>query len=128
MKNSIKKILKWTPTLAVSLMVITGASLSLMGNEQMVAASSKMGMLRYMDLLSSAEILFVLMFLYPQTMKFGCFFLTAYFGGAIAAEISHGNDFIAPAIILCLVWLGAYLREPSLFKPGFPESTVLPAA
>jgi cytochrome b subunit of formate dehydrogenase len=42
MKNSIKKILKWTPTLAVSLMVITGASLSLMGNEQMVAASSKM--------------------------------------------------------------------------------------
>jgi len=55
------------------------------------------------------------LFLYPRTIRIGFLLLTAYFGGAIAVEITHGT-FIVPAIILTLIWIAAYLRKPDIFK------------
>jgi hypothetical protein len=48
-------------------------------------------------------------------MRIGFLLLTAYFGGAIATEITHGG-FIAPIAILTIVWIAAYLRKPEIFK------------
>ena len=116
MKNKTKGILKWSFLTLVTLIIIMGASMSLVGTAQMVELSSKFGLLPYMKILGIAEITFVILFMWPRTMKIGFLLLTAFFGGAMAVELSHGNIFIAPAIILSLVWIAAYVREPSIFK------------
>ena len=40
---------------------------------------------------------------------------SCYFAGAIATELSHGQLKANPFIPLALVWVGAYLRNPSIF-------------
>jgi hypothetical protein len=116
MKNKTKEILKWSLLTFVTLIITLGAGMSLAGTNQMAEFSSKLGLLPYMKILGIAEIAFVVLFMWPRTMKIGFLLLTAFFGGAMAVELSHGNVFIAPAIILSLVWIAAYVREPSIFK------------
>jgi hypothetical protein len=60
-------------------------------------------------------------------MKLGFLLLTAYFCGAMAVELSHGNIFIFPAIILTLIWIAAFLRDPSIFKPFQKQKQLLSA-
>jgi hypothetical protein len=55
-------------------------------------------------------------FMKLATMRIGLLLLTAYFGGAMAVELSHGPNFMLPAAILSTVWIGAYLRDPYLFR------------
>jgi len=59
-------------------------------------------------------------------MRLGFLLLTAWFGGAIAVELSHGNAFIFPAVILTILWIAAFLRDRSILKP-FVQPQALPA-
>jgi hypothetical protein len=59
-------------------------------------------------------------------MRLGFLLLTAWFGGAMAVELSHGSVFIFPAVILTVLWIAAFLRDPSILKP-FAQQRVLPA-
>jgi hypothetical protein len=63
-----------------------------------------------------AEVMFSLLFAYPRTSKIGLLLLTGYFGGAIAAEIPF-HQVMAPVMPLALVWIAAFVREPSNFLP-----------
>jgi hypothetical protein len=39
---------------------------------------------------------------------------SAYMGGAIATHVQHGQPFIQPAMILTIIWAGAWLRHPQV--------------
>ena len=115
MKNKSKNIVKWTPTILVALIIGAGSFMKLTAQPQLVEAFSKTGLLPYMKLLGAAELIFVSLFLWSPTLRIGFFLLTAYFGGAMAIELSQHIFFIMPAVILALVWLAAGLRDNSLF-------------
>jgi len=116
MKSKTKNILKWLPTVAAALVIIMGACLKLSGFAPLVELYSRIGLLPVIKILGLAELLFLGLFLYSRTMKMGFLLLTAYYGGAMAVELSHGTVFIFPATILTITWIGAYLRDRSLFK------------
>jgi hypothetical protein len=64
--------------------------------------------------LAIAEIGSAVLYLIPQTAVLGAILLTGYLGGAIAAHVRIGENFLAPALIGVLVWLGLYLRDATL--------------
>lgn len=114
MKSKTKN-LKWIPSILVALIIIMGAFMKLTSASQLVEIYSKIGLLPYIKILGATEFLLTAFFLYPRTLKIGLLLSTGYFGGAMAVELSHGTIFIFPAAILAMIWIGAYLRNNSLF-------------
>ena len=116
MKSKTNKIIKWAPSILVALIVGAGSVMKLTAQPQLVEVFTKTGLLIYMKLLGAAELIFISLFLWPPTLRIGFFLLTAYFGGAMAVELSQHIFFIIPAAILAFVWGAALLRDNSLFS------------
>lgn len=116
MKSTTSKILKWTPSILVTLIIGAGSFMKLTAQPQLVEVFTKTGLLPYMKLLGVAELVFGSLFLWSRTLRIGLFLLTGYFGGAMAIELSQHVFFIMPAVILAFVWLTAWLRDNSLFS------------
>ena len=115
MKSKTKITLSRALTALVTVVIGAGAVLKLIGLESLVTLYSRIGLLPYLEVLGVVELLFVAMFLWRPTQKIGLLLLTGYFGGAMAVELSHGTVFIAPGMILTLVWVTGYLRNASSF-------------
>ena len=114
--------LRTLPTLLVSAVLSIGAALKISGVHPMMPHFLEMGLLPYIKVLGSIEILCVLLFLFPGTVKLGLLLLTAYFGGAMATEMPY-HMIAAPAVVLVLVWIAAFIRMPELFVSK-PSSTM----
>ena len=128
MKSKTRKFLKWIPSILAALIIVSGSIMKLTAQPELVEVFSKSGMLPYMKELGIAELLFVSLFLWSRSLRIGFFLLTAYFGGAMAVELSQHIFFIMPAVILALVWLAAWLRDRSLFSAAHRQQTIIPAA
>jgi hypothetical protein len=111
-KNNLSRI----PSILLSLVITAGAIMKLANAPQLVEIYSRIGLLPYLEILGITELVFLGLFLVPRTMKIGLLLLTGYYGGAMAAEMSHGTVFFMPAIILTIVWIAAYLKDASMFK------------
>lgn len=116
MKNKATKILKWAPSVLITLVITSGACMKLAAAPPLVEIYSKLGLLSWLPWLGVIELVFLILFLVSRTMKLGFLLLTAYFGGAMAIEISHGTVFIVPGVILTIIWIAAYLRDASVFR------------
>jgi DoxX-like family len=127
MKQKAKIILKWTLTVLVALIIGFSACMKLIALPPLVEIYSRIGLLEYMRTLGAIELVLFFVFLFRRTMKLGFLLLTGWFGGAMAVELSHGNVFIFPAIILVLLWTAAFVRDPSIFKSSHHKRQVLSA-
>jgi hypothetical protein len=101
----------WFPALPIAL----SGALKLSGHPKIVEEMSKLGVGRYLRLLGVMEIAFATMFVVPTTMKLGFILASCYFGGAIATELSHGALKINPFVPIVLLWIGAFIRDRSIF-------------
>ena len=127
MKSKTNKIVKWAPSILVALIIGAGSLMKLTAQPQLVEVFSKTGLLPYIKLLGATELVFVSLFLWSRTLRIGFFLLTAYFGGAMAIELSQHIFFIMPAVILAFVWLAAYLRDRSLFGIAYKTQKTIAA-
>lgn len=121
MKSKTNKILKWAPSILVALIIGAGSVMKLIAQPSLIEVFSKTGLLSYMKLLGVTELVFVSLFLWSRAMRIGFFLLTAYFGGAMAIELSQHTFFVMPAVILAFIWLAAWVRDNSLF--GVPRKS-----
>jgi hypothetical protein len=117
MKQNSKSIIKWAPTVIVSIIIIFSALMKLIAVPPLVEIYARIGLLDSMKILGATELILVTLFILNRTMRLGFLLLTAWFGGAMAVELSHGNVFIFPAVILTILWIAAFLRDPSILKP-----------
>ncbi|MFZ4455864.1 MAG: DoxX family protein [Bacteroidales bacterium] len=62
------------------------------------------------------EIVSALLFLVPKTNKIGTLLLSSYMGGAIIIHMTNGQSIIMASVVLILVWVVGYLRNPDLLK------------
>jgi hypothetical protein len=60
------------------------------------------------------EIFSAALFLVPATRAIGLLMVSAYMGGAIAAHFGHGQMVMQPAMVLFVLWLGAWVRNPEI--------------
>ena len=63
-------------------------------------------------LIAALELASAALFLFERTRATGLLLLSTYLGGAIAVHISHNQYPAQPAIVLALIWLAVWLREP----------------
>jgi len=103
MTSKTKTYAKWIPSVLVAFFMTVGAIMKLVHAPQLADKYAQMGLENSMALFGIAELLFISLFLYPRTMKFGFLLLTGYFGGAMGVELSSGGFFILPAVILTVI-------------------------
>src|SRR5260370_21742727 len=101
----------WIHALLIALLGV----LKLSGNPKIAEEISKLGVGCYLRLLGVMEIAFAVLFVVPARMKLGFILASCYFGGAIATELSHGKLKANPFVPIVLLWIGAFIRDRSIF-------------
>lgn len=67
-------------------------------------------------IIALGQITSALLFLFPRTNIFGTLLLSSYMGGAIIIHMTAGISIVLPLVVLILVWLGGFIRNPELLK------------
>ncbi|MEI6275770.1 MAG: DoxX family protein [Prolixibacteraceae bacterium] len=67
-------------------------------------------------IIALGEITSSLLFLFPKTNKYGTLLLSSYMGGAIIIHMMNALSIGMPSVVLILVWVVAFLRNPQQFK------------
>src|SRR5258706_15192893 len=123
-KNNIKKVITIIVTILAAAIVTLSGIMKLTNNEQVVTKMSKVGVGQFLPLLGFMEIAFTALFLFPKTRKAGFILLSCYFSGAIATELSHGENITGAAMPLILVWIAAFLLDNSIFLPASKKQEI----
>jgi hypothetical protein len=110
-RTVIQVLATWLPALLIALSGV----LKLSGNPKIMETMTQLGVGRYVRLLGAMEVAFAVLFVVPATMKLGFILASCYFGGAIATELSHDALKANPFIPIVLLWIGAFLRDRSIF-------------
>ncbi len=74
----------------------------------------KWGLSDWITIIAIGEAISALIFLFPKTNIFGVLLLSAHMGGAIVTHMSNGESFIVQTVILILVWVTGFVRNPEL--------------
>jgi lipid-binding SYLF domain-containing protein len=101
----------WIPALLIALSGV----MKLMGNRQILETMTALGVRRYVPVLGAMELAFAALFVIPATLKLGFILASCYFAGAIATELSHDLLKVNPFIPIVLLWIGAFIRDRSIF-------------
>src|ERR1700752_3127425 len=101
----------WIPALLIAL----SGLMKLTGNAQILQTMQTLGVGRYVRWLGVMEVAFATLFVIPATFKLGFLLASCYFGGAIATELSHDALKVNPFIPVVLLWIGAFIRNRSIF-------------
>lgn len=115
-----RRIINIVATAIPSLMVAGSGVGKLLAPPAMVEGLAKYGVAEHMTILGIMEIVFVVLFIIPATMKLGFILTSCYFAGAMAAELSHGGITMNPVIVLIVLWIAAFIRDKSIFLPTPP--------
>ncbi len=116
-QNNISKGRKITGWIMVGLMgalFIMSASMKLIGGEELAANFAKFGLDGKQMLIGAGELIAAILFLIPKTSSLGVLLLSAHMGGAIATHMEHGEMYMPQAIILLVVWIANWLRNPEM--------------
>lgn len=107
------KIVSWVISgLLLALFLFSASGKLLLHPEQM--DQMKLGDWRV--IIAIGEITSALLFFFPKTNKFGTLLLSSYMGGAIILHMTSALSIAMPSVVLILVWVVAYLRNPDYFK------------
>jgi hypothetical protein len=69
-------------------------------------------------IIALGEITSTLLFLFPKTNKWGTLLLSSYIGGAIVVHMVSGLPIIMPSVVLMVIWVTSFIRNPELYKLG----------
>lgn len=81
---------------------------------EMAENFTKWGLGDWRVIIAIGEIVSVLLFLLPKTNVFGTLLMSSYMGGAILIHMSVGEPFILQSVLLILIWVTAFVRNPEL--------------
>ena len=108
-----RKIVAWViAALLTSLFAFSASGKLFLHPEQM--DQIKLGDWRI--IIAIGEITSALLFLFPRTNIYGTLLLSSYMGGAIIIHMTGGLSILMPSVVLILVWVTGFLRNPELIK------------
>jgi len=111
-----RKEIVWGVNAAWSAIVIVMALAKFFEIAMIVEMFRGWGLRPYLSSIGLIELISVLLYLYPPTMRAGFFLLCSFFGGAMAITLSRGDNILPPMLMLAALWGAAYLRGPHLYK------------
>jgi len=125
-KNIMKNILSrknigWVLTIILSCILLFSAYGKLAQTDRIVEMLDSNNLLDWITILGIGELVSLIIFVIPKTMRFGTLLLSAYFGGAIVFHMAHPipgpetEGFLVPVILLVLIWITSWVRGLDLF-------------
>lgn len=117
-----RKVAGWALVGLLGAMLMASAGGKIIGADTMRGMFGKWGLEDWMLIVGLGELASAILFVVPRTHSLGVLLLSAYFGGAIATHMQHGEPFVIPAALLVLVWLAGYLRNVGLLASLFDEN------
>ena len=109
------RILPWIVNLPLVALIAYSSLTKLLETAWWAEWFRSWGLRPYLTSLGALELIGLLLYLSPSTMRFGLIVLAAYFGGAIATTLQRQDNWIPSALCLAALCLGAWLRNPALF-------------
>ena len=107
-----RKITAWVIASLLTALFLFSASGKILQPENM----EQMKLADWRIIIIIGEIVSALLFLIPKTSKYGVLLLSSYMGGAIILHMTGGISIVMPSIILILIWIVGFLRNPELLK------------
>jgi sugar phosphate permease len=116
-----RKIASWVLIGLLSAMLMMSAIMKLMSgpDSDMGKMAAMMGYDGWMKAIAVGELISAILFLIPRTSSLGVLLLSAHLGGAIATHLTHGDKFVVQTVLLLLVWVANYLRNPEMLASFF---------
>jgi hypothetical protein len=103
----------WVILGLVATAMILAASLGIFSSPPQEIKESMPGIYEYSKLIALVQLVSALLMLIPLTSSLGILLVSAFWGGAICIHVAHKEaQFLIPAVLLALTWIGAYLRDP----------------
>ncbi len=109
-----RHIAAWAIIGPLSALFAASAAAKLAGLEPLLESFALWGLEGKHILIGIGELTAGVLYLIPRTSSLGVLVLSAHMGGAIMVHMSHGESYVLQSVILILVWVGAYLRNPEL--------------
>lgn len=125
MSPKTRKIIYWTLTGFVALILTGSAMGKLTGGNQAVEMAKGLGGNTNLIILGILELSIVALWLIPKTGVLGTLLAIAYIGGAMAVHFVNSQSILAPAIIQIVIWLVAVYRFPELTKRLFNKQYLI---
>lgn len=111
-----RKITGWVLAGILTALLTMSAIGKLAGGEEMAANFMKWGLEGKLILIGLGELIAVILFIIPKTSSLGVLLLSAHLGGAIATHLEHGEMYMPQAIILLVVWIAEWVRNPEMLS------------
>jgi hypothetical protein len=115
-------------TAGLLLHILIGGLMILTGSETVLGLVPREALARYglggqVPLIGAGAILAAVLLLIPRMSSLGILLTSAFWGGAIGSHMAHGEPYDFQVLMLVLLWVGAYLRNPATLSSfsGLPE-------
>jgi len=109
------KNLGWFLTGIVTIMLFMSGVSKIVATEEMVKNFTFMNLLPYMALIGVAEVIGVVLLVYPKTSVYGALVISTVMAGAATIHLSlmAGTGLLIPILLGLLAWSGHCLRTYS---------------
>jgi hypothetical protein len=104
----------WVLVGLLGALFLFSAFMKLKGGEEMAAGFDKFGLKGKELLIGVGELLTIILFIIPRTSSLGVLLLSAYVGGAIVTHMANGESYVFPSVLLVVVWIANWLRNPEM--------------
>jgi hypothetical protein len=119
-----RKITGWVLAGLIVALMIMSAFAKISGSEELVTNFTKWGLIDWLTIIGIGELAAAIIYLIPRTSSLGVLLLSAQWGGAIVTHMSNGESFIFQSIILVMVWVTAWVRNPGTFSSFYKEQVL----
>jgi len=111
-----RRTLGYTLSIFASLAIFLSGALKFIPLASALEPLEKLGLEAYALEVGLAEVALAILYWLPRTQRLGFFLLCTYIGAILLGEILM-DEFPLPALILgTMIYLGTYLRMPTLFS------------
>ena len=107
------RISAWLLSIPLFLLFVFSAYEKLNGNSPMHQHEF---LKEWVYVIGVGELFSALLFFIPRTAVFGVLLMSSYSGGMICFHMARGEEFILQALLLGLIWLTHFLRNPQLLS------------
>jgi hypothetical protein len=106
----------WRETAGLVLHILIGGLLIFTGLQKVFGSVPPEALVRFglgeqARMIGTGAVLSALLLLVPRLSSLGVLLTSSFWGGAICIHMAHGESWLCQAVLLVLLWAGAYLRQ-----------------
>lgn len=115
-QSKARRITAWVLSTLITLLFIMSAVFKFLRPPEVMEPVQKWNLTDELTMIGIGELGSALLFFIPKTHSLGVLLLSAYMGGAIVTHMQNDEPYITQSIMLVVIWIVAYLRDPAVLN------------